>query len=574
MSDRTDALSKFLQEDLNGLLDPYQLNFTFNGTGPIWPDATPQQYQAFSLGRALLKKFNEKPSPSEEACTVALTKFLSVNDKCGKFAMEPADIRDEELINGVKDVMYRFWYTDGETPLVSDLTQLYEAGRLGSGMNRFARGSDLYTKIWDSPLSATSQGLLLSWQKLCERDVRWANAERHRRKLHGTHIVAGNKLSFVNKNVTTARCISTEPTVNMWFQLGLEELMRDRLRSMFRIDLANQQEINKVLARRGSRTGRFATIDLESASDSVSVGLVKEIAPSSMYRWLDLLRSPKVLLPNGREHVLEMISTMGNGYTFPLETLIFTAVVVTAYRHHGIHPVFGGKPMKRNLGVFGDDIIVDERAYRTTVRLLGLLGFKVNSDKTYESGPFRESCGGDYVNGRHCRGVYVKSLHTKQDIAVAINLLNRWSAATGIYVPKAVQYLRKLGSTLLVPPCSNDDSGVHVPLDTARGLQHLGHGILRYKKWVAKAATLLVTKEGAIVMECKEPERNVNPEGLELAFLHGDIRGYRMALRQRVVRYITKHKIISNWDNLSPQCRALRLDWRRWSDAVYYNFNL
>jgi hypothetical protein len=574
MSDRTDALSSALREDLSTVLDTYQLDYTFSGKGPAWPDATVKQWQAFALGRSLLKKYNENDRPSESACTAALQKFLSVNQKCDGFVPVPCDTRDEELLNGVKSVIYNFYYLDGETPLISCLSELFSAGRLGSGMNRFARGSDLYTKLWDSPLSATSEGLLSSWQKLCNLDLRWAAAERHRSKEYGGLIVEGNKLSFVNKNVATARCISTEPTVNMWFQLGVEELMRRRLNQLYSINLANQQSINKVLARRGSRTGGFATIDLESASDSVSIGLAKEILPADFWRWIELLRSPNVLLPSGRQHRLEMVSTMGNGYTFPLQTLIFTAAVITAYRHHGIKPVFYGGPMRRNLGVFGDDIIVDTRAFETVTRVLRMMGFTVNSDKTYSSGPFRESCGGDYVNGRHCRGVYIKRLKTKQDYAVAINLLNRWSAATGIFLPRTVQHLDKRWRLYTTPPHDNDDSGVHVPLDQARGVTTVGQGLKRYPSWVPVASFFEVTADGSIVVGSKEEQRTSNPEGLLLSFLHGDIRGYRLSLRQRMVRYRTKHRVTPGWNYLSPQCRALRLDWRRWSSAVYYNFTL
>jgi hypothetical protein len=573
MSDKTDALLKHLRSDLSHVLDEYQLDYTFSSTGPVWPAATEQQYKAFALGRSLLKKYNEKDNPSREACAVALSKFLSVNERCGEWRLTMQDLRDEELVNGVKDVIYRFWYVTGDAPLVSSLDQLYDRGRLGSGMNRFARGSDLYTKLWDSPLSCTDSNLLAMWRRLVSRDIRWAVAERHRHKEYGTQLVAGNKLSFVNKNVTTARCISTEPTVNMWFQLGLESLMRERLTRTMGLNLETQQEINRVLARRGSRTGRFATIDLESASDSVSMGLLEAIMPPSFLWWLKYLRSPVVQLPNGNEHVLKMVSTMGNGFTFPLETLIFAAVVISAYRHHGIKPVFGGKAMKRNLGVFGDDIIVETKAYRTVVRLLELLGFVVNRDKTYASGPFRESCGGDYVNGRHCRGVYVKRLRTKQDYAVAINLLNRWTAHTGIFLPATVQYLMRKPGLLRVPPYENDDAGVHMPFDKAYG-KHQRHGLVRYKSFVARAATMMVEPDGSVVLECKDAQRTSNPEALYLAFLHGDIRGYRLSLRQRHTWYTTKHKVTSSWDTLSPQSRAQKLGWRRWSDAVYYNLSL
>ena len=575
MSDVTAALLTDLLEDLSGVLDDYQLSLCRDPDSVIWPDATVPQAQAFYLAKSLFKKFNEQDSPSKEACDRALSKFLEVNDRCGKWELKLDSIRDEELVNGVRHFMERFWFTDGESPLVTDLGKLFEVGRLGSGMNRFARDADLYTKLWDSPLSVTTESLAFSWHRLVSRDIRWAAAERHRANEYSTQLVGGNKLSFVNKNVTVARCISTEPTINMWFQLGMAAVLQDRLVRFFGIDIRQQADVNRELARVGSLTGGFATIDLESASDSIALSMLDHIMPKSFRVWLDLLRSPTTTLPTGEEVRLNMISTMGNGYTFPLQTIIFSAIVATAYKHLGI-PLKGWGPASlRSFGVFGDDIIVDTRAASLVLRILRILGFVTNRSKTFVEGPFRESCGADWFYGQHCRGVYLKTLRTKQDCCVAVNLLNRWSALTGIWLPKVVQAISRLrGKLHLVPPDEADDAGVHVPLDMACGMKHQYSGLVRYHKYAAVASYFLVREDGSIECGQRVRPRRSNPEGLQLAFLHGDIRDYRASLRQRRVRYITKRKVTPSWDHLPSRSRALGCEWRRWSDAAYYNLTL
>ena len=87
---------------------------------------------------------------------------------------------------------------------------------------------------------------------------------------------------------------------------------------------------------------------------------------------------------------------MGNGFTFPLESLIFFALA---------HSVC--KPGE-TVSVYGDDIIVPTHRYEALVQLLTATGFLVNTDKSFSTGPFRESCGHDYLSGINIRPCYIK----------------------------------------------------------------------------------------------------------------------------------------------------------------------
>ena len=172
--------------------------------------------------------------------------------------------------------------------------------------------------------------------------------------------------------------------------------MRDRLRR-FGIDLSSQER-NKNLARIGSLTKALATLDLSSASDMISIELVYHLLPIEWVFFLKYFRTP-VVEYQGNRHVLEKFSSMGNGFTFPLESLIFYALAISCVEE---------KELFDCVSVYGDDIIIPVKYYDTLVQVLTCCGFSVNKSKSFKNGPFRESCGGDYYEGIDIRPVYLK----------------------------------------------------------------------------------------------------------------------------------------------------------------------
>jgi hypothetical protein len=94
---------------------------------------------------------------------------------------------------------------------------------------------------------------------------------------------------------------------------------------------------------------------------------------------------------------------MGNGYTFELESSIFAAIVAECMHLKGYVPKLGS-----NLFVFGDDIICPTDCAELAIKTLSWLGFQTNNEKSFTSGPFRESCGGDFFSGHPVRGFYLK----------------------------------------------------------------------------------------------------------------------------------------------------------------------
>jgi hypothetical protein len=184
------------------------------------------------------------------------------------------------------------------------------------------------------------------------------------------------------------------------------------------IDLRNGQDIHRQVACEASKDGHLATIDLSNASDTVSYNLVKLLLPAKWFHLLDSLRSPFTLI-NGKWVKLEKFSSMGNGFTFELETLLFLAISLVAVRQKTI-------PVRGSVLVYGDDIIVPSTSAKNVIEFLKFLGFTPNEKKTFSEGWFRESCGGDYFRGAAVRPHFLKELPNEpQDFIRFANGLRR-----------------------------------------------------------------------------------------------------------------------------------------------------
>ena len=217
----------------------------------------------------------------------------------------------------------------------------------------------------------------------------------------------GDRFTMVPKTAVTHRGICVSPSLNVTYQLSVGKHIRTRL-SLQGIDLTYGQTVHQRLAEQASLTLDLATIDLSSASDTVSRELVRLVLPSDWYDLLDSLRCKYTRVPcqeTGKSvwRKLEKFSAMGNGYTFELETLLFytLGLAVSEVLLEDINV----------LTVYGDDIIIDKKLAEPLVSALRFFGFIPNSRKTFiDDTPFRESCGGDYYRGHNVRGYYLENL--------------------------------------------------------------------------------------------------------------------------------------------------------------------
>jgi hypothetical protein len=124
---------------------------------------------------------------------------------------------------------------------------------------------------------------------------------------------------------------------------------------------------------------------------------------------------------------------MGNGFTFPLETLIFWSLAAACC------------PQDSDATAYGDDLIVPTECYPLLVEVLVALGFVVNLTKSYHTGPFRESCGKDYFRGTDVRPYYPKGWVTGQSLFV----LHNWYVRKGD-TERAKRVLNRINPALVL----------------------------------------------------------------------------------------------------------------------------
>lgn len=410
------------------------------------------------LRNSFWKKFQDDVSPDADSKCLEL--FLQSNTLCREWRLKPAAMFHEEVIGEVKTQFDNLFFRGPDRRLTS--AGILRGVGVGPGASLGAGSNDFYTKLFCSTLTGTSEQLYREYLYSISTHRGLLSAELARKSVYGQETVVGNRLSFVPKTSSISRSICTEPILNMFFQKGIGAVLEDLLSYEFRINLDKQPIFNRRMAQKGSVDGSYGTIDLSSASDSVSLNLLKEVLPPYVMRWLSLCRSPFVTLPNGDVEELHMVSSMGNGFTFPLETLLFAVIVTSCYRVLGIRPRYASDHPS-NFAVFGDDIIVRSDAYEFVCDALRLFGFRVNDTKSFNTGWFRESCGGDFFRGKDIRGIYIKSLKTRSDVYSSINRLVRWSAKTGILLPRTIERLSGWVKFLPVPYSAGDTEGIKVP---------------------------------------------------------------------------------------------------------------
>lgn len=235
--------------------------------------------------------------------------------------------------------------------------------------------------------------------------------------------VRGNAVAFVPKNAKTDRAIAVEPHVNSFLQKGIGSVIRSKLLRIkgvngeSQVDLSSQS-INQRRARSGSIDGRLATIDLKAASDTISIEIVRELLPPDWFFLMDVARSQDGLL-DGEWFRYHKFSSMGNGFTFELESLIFWAICAS---------VCDVLSIEADVSVYGDDLIVPTDSVALLLESMAFCGFSINKEKSFVTSPFRESCGADFFAGTPVRPFFIKKENNDaRDVFRLANAIRRFS---------------------------------------------------------------------------------------------------------------------------------------------------
>lgn len=212
-------------------------------------------------------------------------------------------------------------------------------------------------------------------------------------------VVAGNRLSFVPKKFDSLRTMMVEPTLNQFFQQGLGNYISMQLKRFGNIELETQPDCHRRLCKKITANGLdIATIDWSQASDRIWLGLCQRLLPSDWFAVLQDVRSP-VTLYKGEVFTLTMAGSMGCGFTFPLQTLLFSCLLKALARE---------SDKEQFVSVFGDDCICDSNLIDDIMWLGQELDWQMNADKSFTSGGFRETCGVDAYHGVDCRPFFIE----------------------------------------------------------------------------------------------------------------------------------------------------------------------
>jgi len=342
---------------------------------------------------SLLRKYEPLPT-SYDRKKVAEDNFVLCERSCfrANVRLYPfiEDLKDPQCQGGLHEFFIR---ARKNIALILGPCPDLVSGRFGPGSTFSDRGnlSTIPDKMSSEPLfTPDAWPFLVPWS-----GTLWASACTDIGKVPKS--IPGNRFLTVPKDATKFRGIAVEPSINVFYQLAYGKVIRSRL-SRRGIHLDEGQDIHRRLACEASRKGHLATLDLKNASDTICRNLVKLLLPSSWFEVLDALRSKKTSF-KGNFQLLEKFSSMGNGFTFELETLVFLGLMSA---------LTGLDSLGRTVFAFGDDLILPTEFVDGLVSALRFCGLETNLKKSFSSGPFRESCGGDFFDGVAVRPFYLK----------------------------------------------------------------------------------------------------------------------------------------------------------------------
>lgn len=412
---------------------------------------SPSQRFAIDMQRRnFVRKYEESNASADDA---AYTLFKEIN----------ARVVEDNVLRNYFDPLLREVFNHWCHDTSFEISDVLQRSDIGPGSVVSGQSRTSFMEKFSRDVTYTNPGLLRLFKAACMSDPRWTCLDNYLTNSGGYLHVKGGTATAVPKTNTISRIVVTPPSLNIFIDKGVGSVIESILRKLG-IHLDTQPNINRWMAKKGSTDGKFSTIDCSSASDTLyhRIWCGDKILPSPLRWWIDITR-PEFIKVKDEWVPLHMVQSMGSGLTFPLQTLIFLAITRVAYSALGLRWSAFGR--NRSVSVFGDDIIVDTRAYELVISLLNAYGCIPNVSKSFNTGPFRESCGTDWHNGVNVRSYYIKRCKTEGERFAAVNGLVEWACRLKLPVPYyTISYLMSLNKrNYFVPMHAPVDSGIRVP---------------------------------------------------------------------------------------------------------------
>lgn len=459
-------------------------------TTALTDDGTPYQFKMAHQLRSILKRhrYQNDIYSDSELQQEAINSFLQTQSRIANVDLDSLSASDQIILNlaarYVSEVLGP--YSDEEHRSLC---------RFGSGatVGIPVRAASLAAR-WELPISGSQNQIHWFDSEMSQVDCiskYWSNQQKSAERPFYRE-VDSLALVLVPKTFKSLRVIMPNTTIGSYMSYGLGEMIRNRLKSAG-YNISDLQQRHRYYAQQGSIHGLWTTADLSSASDSITDALVRRLFPKDWYDILSYSRIGSVRMPDGSVVQSNTFCTMGIGYTFPLQTLVFLSLLKAIEHFHY------GRLNRRLISVYGDDMIYSSRMHEQVVSFFSKVGFIVNLDKTYCEGNFRESCGGDYYHGMDVRPFQPRNSQAKVGrkayeaiLYKCINgLLMRWSEYE---IGPALNFLtaeieKIVGVCKIVPQDFPDEAGIKSSLPctfeflkvakTAKP-KSLGHGRYRF----------------------------------------------------------------------------------------------
>jgi len=277
------------------------------------------------------------------------------------------------------------------------------------------------------------------------------------------------KVIAVPKTLKTPRIIAVEPTAMQYAQQAIAEVLvgylegvDNPLRSLVGF---RDQGLNRLMAQKGSLYGSLATLDLSEASDRVSNQLVRALVADfpNVGEGLEATRSRKAAVPDHGVIRLAKYASMGSALCFPVEAMVFCTIVFLGIER-ALNRRLSRNDVKSFLGqvrVYGDDIIVPADYAASVIRSLEDFGLRVNADKSFWTGKFRESCGKEYFAGDdvsivRCRSIPPTSRRDAPELISWVSMRNQFYSSGYWRVARAIDEF--LGQIMPLPLVAESSS--------------------------------------------------------------------------------------------------------------------